>query len=90
VPGPCTLSGRLVPGEVYSDRYAVAEALIPRARRARSPGCGRLSEITVDRPSMSCYTWREGTEPLRRHLQSHGGAGLREMPPIHSSLPRKL
>ena len=27
VPGPYTLSGRIDPGEVYKDRFAVAEAL---------------------------------------------------------------
>jgi 5-methyltetrahydropteroyltriglutamate--homocysteine methyltransferase len=62
VPGPYTLSGRLVPGDVYGDRYAVAEALIPIVRAELealvAAGC---SEITVDEPSMSCYAWREDT-----------------------------
>ncbi|HSB14289.1 MAG TPA: hypothetical protein VLE22_07500, partial [Bryobacteraceae bacterium] len=62
VPGPYTLSGRLVPGEVYGDRYAVAEALIPIVRAELealvAAGC---TEITVDEPSMSCYAWREDT-----------------------------
>ena len=29
VPGPYTLSGRLLPGEVYKDRYDITEALMP-------------------------------------------------------------
>jgi 5-methyltetrahydropteroyltriglutamate--homocysteine methyltransferase len=62
VPGPYTLSGRLVPGEVYADRYAVTEALVPIVRTELealvTAGC---AEITVDEPSMSCYAWREDT-----------------------------
>ena len=65
VPGPYTLSGRLVPGELYSDRYAVAEALVPIVRNELdalvAAGCG---EITVDEPSMSCYAYREDTHRL--------------------------
>lgn len=60
VPGPYTLSGRLVPNEVYSDRYALAEALLPIVRSELeallNEGC---REITVDEPSMSCYAYRE-------------------------------
>jgi 5-methyltetrahydropteroyltriglutamate--homocysteine methyltransferase len=60
VPGPYTLSGRLVPGGPYSDRYAVTEALIPIVRQELEnlvvAGC---KEITVDEPSMSCYAHRE-------------------------------
>ena len=29
VPGPYTLSGRLIPNERYLDRYALTEALLP-------------------------------------------------------------
>ncbi len=32
VPGPYTLSGRLLPNSQYSDRYAVTEALLPIVR----------------------------------------------------------
>src|SRR3954462_4727752 len=32
VPGPYTLSGRLVPNQRYSDRYALTEALLPIVR----------------------------------------------------------
>ncbi|PWT96297.1 MAG: methionine synthase, partial [Bacteroidetes bacterium] len=33
VPGPYTLSGRLLPNEKYKDRYAVTEALLPLIRK---------------------------------------------------------
>src|SRR3954454_20135653 len=60
VPGPYTLSGRLVPNQRYSDRYALTEALLPIVRAELEAlvkaGC---SEITVDEPSMSCYAYRE-------------------------------
>ncbi len=60
VPGPYTLSGRLVPNEHYRDRFALTEALLPIVRGELlalvSAGC---SEITVDEPSMSCYAHRE-------------------------------
>lgn len=56
VPGPYTLSGRLVPNNMYPDRIAVTEALLPIVRTELEAlveaGCG---EITVDEPSMSCY-----------------------------------
>jgi 5-methyltetrahydropteroyltriglutamate--homocysteine methyltransferase len=60
VPGPYTLSGRLVPNEQYADRWAIAEALLPIVRSELSSlvaaGC---KELTVDEPSMSCYAHRE-------------------------------
>lgn len=60
VPGPYTLSGRLMPAEEYPDRYAVTEALLPIVQRELialvDAGC---TEITVDEPSMSCYAYRE-------------------------------
>ncbi len=63
VPGPYTLSGRLVPNHLYPDRYAVTEALIPIVRTELEAlvkaGC---LEITLDEPSMSCYAYKEGTE----------------------------
>jgi 5-methyltetrahydropteroyltriglutamate--homocysteine methyltransferase len=62
VPGPYTLSGRLVPNERYPDRYAVTEALVPIVRSELEAlvraGC---TEITVDEPSMSCYAYKENT-----------------------------
>jgi 5-methyltetrahydropteroyltriglutamate--homocysteine methyltransferase len=60
VPGPYTLSGRLVPNDRYRDRYALTEALLPIVRAELEAlveaGC---REITVDEPSMSCYAHRE-------------------------------
>jgi 5-methyltetrahydropteroyltriglutamate--homocysteine methyltransferase len=62
VPGPYTLSGRLIPNKQYPDRYALTEALLPIVRAELealvAAGCG---EITVDEPSMSCYAFREDT-----------------------------
>jgi 5-methyltetrahydropteroyltriglutamate--homocysteine methyltransferase len=85
VPGPYTLSGRLVPNQRYSDRYALTEALLPIVRAELEAlvkaGC---SEITVDEPSMSCYAYRENpkrfvdifnrtVEPIvgKCHLSTH-------------------
>lgn len=60
VPGPYTLSGRLVPNGQYKDRYALTEALLPLVRAELEAlvkaGC---REITVDEPSMSCYAHKE-------------------------------
>ena len=65
VPGPYTLSGRLVPGGRYRDRYEVAEALLPIVRNELAAlvnaGC---RELTVDEPSMSCYAYREDRRRL--------------------------
>jgi len=61
VPGPYTLSGRLIPNDRCPDRYALTEALLPIVRTELEAlvqtGC---REITVDEPSMSCYAHREG------------------------------
>jgi 5-methyltetrahydropteroyltriglutamate--homocysteine methyltransferase len=63
VPGPYTLSGRLVPDTRYPDRYAITEALVPIVRAELEAlvraGC---AEITVDEPSMSCYAYKEDTQ----------------------------
>jgi 5-methyltetrahydropteroyltriglutamate--homocysteine methyltransferase len=60
VPGPYTLSGRLVAGDRYPDRWAITEAMLPIVRSELEllvrAGC---REITVDEPSMSCYAHRE-------------------------------
>ena len=60
VPGPYTMSGRLLPNEQYPDRYALTEALVPIVQQELlalvNAGC---HEITVDEPSMSCYAHRE-------------------------------
>jgi 5-methyltetrahydropteroyltriglutamate--homocysteine methyltransferase len=60
VPGPYTLSGRLVPNSEYPDRYALTEALVPIVQ-AELTGLVRVGckEITVDEPSMSCYAHKE-------------------------------
>src|SRR5438093_3558939 len=65
VPGPYTLSGRLVPNRQYPDRWALTEALLPIVRNELEAlvkaGC---HEITVDEPSMSCYAHREDPNRL--------------------------
>jgi len=62
VPGPYTLSGRLLPGAEYADRWALTEALLPMVRAELealvAAGC---TEISVDEPSMSCYAYKEDT-----------------------------
>lgn len=63
VPGPFTLSGRLVPNKMYPDRYAITEAILPIVRKELealvAAGC---IELTVDEPSMSCYAYKEDTK----------------------------
>ena len=63
VPGPYTLSGRLVPNEEYPDRFALTEALLPIVQAElvalADAGC---EEIGLDEPSMSCYAHREDAE----------------------------
>ncbi len=60
VPGPYTLSGRLLPNKQYPDRFALTEALLPivsaELQALVRAGC---QEITVDEPSMSCYAHLE-------------------------------
>jgi len=62
VPGPYTLSGRLLPNDRYKDRFDITEALLPIVRNELealvAAGC---TEITVDEPSMSCYAYKEDT-----------------------------
>lgn len=62
IPGPYTLSGRLLPNQQYPDRFAITEALLPLIQRELEQlveaGC---KEITVDEPSMSCYAYKEDT-----------------------------
>jgi 5-methyltetrahydropteroyltriglutamate--homocysteine methyltransferase len=63
IPGPYTLSGRLLPNDKYKDRYAITEALMPFITKELealvAAGC---TEITVDEPSMSCYAYKEDTK----------------------------
>jgi 5-methyltetrahydropteroyltriglutamate--homocysteine methyltransferase len=65
VPGPYTLSGRLLPNADYPSRYALTEALLPLVRAELealvAAGC---TELTVDEPSMSCYAFKEDTDRL--------------------------
>jgi len=65
VPGPYTLSGRLMPNAQYPDRWALTDALLPIVRTELEAlviaGC---REITVDEPSMSCYAHREDPKRL--------------------------
>jgi len=60
VPGPYTLSGRLVPNDCYKDRWAITESLLPIVRaELESLVAAGCRELTVDEPSMSCYAHRE-------------------------------
>ncbi|MBX3257557.1 MAG: cobalamin-independent methionine synthase II family protein [Chitinophagaceae bacterium] len=63
VPGPYTLSGRLLPNAQYKDRFAITEAILPFVQQELealvAAGC---REITVDEPSMSCYAYKENTK----------------------------
>ncbi|MHC4994504.1 MAG: methionine synthase, partial [Planctomycetota bacterium] len=65
IPGPYTLSGRLLPNNRYPDRWAVTEALLPIVRneieKLVAAGC---KELTVDEPSMSCYAHKTDTARL--------------------------
>ena len=60
VPGPYTMSGRLLPNAQYTDRFALTEALLPIIQEELvqlvDAGC---QELTVDEPSMSCYAYKE-------------------------------
>lgn len=60
VPGPYTLSGRLLPNDQYKNRWELTEALLPLMRAELEAlvraGC---TEVCVDEPSMSCYAHRE-------------------------------
>ncbi|HTI72145.1 MAG TPA: cobalamin-independent methionine synthase II family protein [Candidatus Limnocylindria bacterium] len=62
VPGPYTMSGRLLPSDRYPDRWALTEALLPivaaELESLAELGC---TEVSVDEPSMSCYAYKEDT-----------------------------
>lgn len=62
LPGPYTLSGRLLPNGQYKDRWEITAALTPIISRELealvAAGC---TEITLDEPSMSCYAYKEDT-----------------------------
>lgn len=63
IPGPYTMTGRLLPNDQYKDRWALTEALLPIVRKELedlvAAGC---TEISVDEPSMSCYAYKEDTK----------------------------
>ena len=63
IPGPYTLSGRLMPNSDYKDRWALTEVLLPIVRKEIedlvAAGC---PEICIDEPSMSCYAYKEDTK----------------------------
>ncbi len=65
VPGPYTMSGRLIPNQQYKNRYELTEALLPIVRDELAAlveaGC---EELTVDEPSMSCYAHTEDRRRL--------------------------
>jgi Methionine synthase II (cobalamin-independent) len=63
IPGPYTLSGRLLPNTLYKDRYEITEALLPIvSRELESLVAAGCTEITIDEPSMSCYAYKEDTK----------------------------
>ena len=61
LPGPFTLSGRLIPDDRYPDRMAITEALIPIVRAECE---GLIAEgadfLQIDEPSFSVYPERIG------------------------------
>ncbi len=95
VPGPYTLSGRLLPNAAlgYPDRWALTEALLPIVRAELealvAAGC---QEVSVDEPSMSCYAYRE--DPRRFveifNLQSNGRNGDQPDARLHAPVFRQL
>jgi 5-methyltetrahydropteroyltriglutamate--homocysteine methyltransferase len=63
IPGPYTLSGRMLPGEVYKDRWEVTEALLPLVSlELEKLVAAGAEEICIDEPSMSCYAYKEDTK----------------------------
>ena len=63
VPGPYTLSGRMLPGEIYKDRWEITEAILPLvARELEGLVAAGAEEICIDEPSMSCYAYKEDTK----------------------------
>jgi 5-methyltetrahydropteroyltriglutamate--homocysteine methyltransferase len=63
IPGPYTLSGRMLPGEIYNDRWEITEALLPFvAKELDALVEAGAEEICIDEPSMSCYAYKEDTK----------------------------
>jgi 5-methyltetrahydropteroyltriglutamate--homocysteine methyltransferase len=62
IPGPYTLSGRMLPGEIYKDRWEITEALLPLvAKELEELVAIGVQEVCIDEPSMSCYAYKEDT-----------------------------
>jgi 5-methyltetrahydropteroyltriglutamate--homocysteine methyltransferase len=56
VPGPFTLAGRIEGGEVYADRNAITEALIPIVNaELRALVAAGVDFVQLDEPSFSCH-----------------------------------
>ena len=56
VPGPFTLAGCLQGGEVYRDRLAVTEALIPVVNRElKDLAAEGVTFLQLDEPSFACH-----------------------------------
>jgi 5-methyltetrahydropteroyltriglutamate--homocysteine methyltransferase len=63
IPGPYTLSGRMLPGEIYKDRWEITEAIMPFvAKELVELVAAGATEICIDEPSMSCYAYKEDTK----------------------------
>ena len=76
VPGPYTLSGRLVPNDSYPDRWRARRgAAADRPRRARRARRGGLPRDHRRRAVDELLRAPRGPDALRRHLQPHGRAG---------------
>src|SRR5437667_1125 len=56
VPGPYTLAGCIAGGDVYRDRQAVAEALLPIVNREmKALAAEGVTFIQLDEPSFACH-----------------------------------
>jgi 5-methyltetrahydropteroyltriglutamate--homocysteine methyltransferase len=56
VPGPFTLSGCIAGGEVYADRHAVTEALVPIVNaELRALVAAGVDFVQLDEPSFACH-----------------------------------
>ena len=63
IPGPYTLSGRMLPGEIYKDRWEITEAILPLVKKElEGLVAAGAEEICIDEPSMSCYAYKEDTK----------------------------
>ncbi|MCU0394195.1 MAG: cobalamin-independent methionine synthase II family protein [Thermoflexibacter sp.] len=63
IPGPYTLSGRMLAGNIYKDRWEITEALLPIvAKELDDLVAIGVQEICIDEPSMSCYAYKEDTK----------------------------